>query len=182
MGRSPPIVGSLVLVFERSKIARRQIRCAIGTPKSRFFNHQQHSQQHKVTSVETSNYLPELAARIRAEHQATADALKTSVQHAIAAGELLIEAKALLKHGQWLPWLQDHCVMSERTAQLYMRCAKNREAIEQNTQPVADLTLNEAAALLMLPTCVSCWRWPRPCRTCRATHWSSSALPTISGC
>jgi hypothetical protein len=49
-----------------------------------------------------SNSLPDLAARIRVEHEATATALKTSVGHAMAAGELLIEAKALLKHGEWL--------------------------------------------------------------------------------
>ncbi len=63
---------------------------------------------------------------------------------------MLIEAKALVKHGEWLPWLKEHCTISERTAQLYMRCAKQREVIESNTQPIADLSLNEAAALLML--------------------------------
>jgi Protein of unknown function (DUF3102) len=97
-----------------------------------------------------SNALPDLAARIRAEHEATSAALKTSVGHAIAAGALLLEAKELLKHGQWLSWLAEHCAISERTAQLYMRCAKNRAAIEANTQCVADLTINEAAAVLML--------------------------------
>jgi Protein of unknown function (DUF3102) len=72
------------------------------------------------------NSLPDLAARIRVEHEAVSAALKESVRHAIAAGELLIEAKGRLSHGQWLPWLQDHCTISERTAQLYMRVAKNR--------------------------------------------------------
>src|SRR5262249_4544995 len=67
------------------------------------------------------------------------------------ACNLLVEAKEQLKHGQWLPWLQDHCTISERTAQLYMHCAKNREAIEdQIRNGVADLSLNEAAAMLML--------------------------------
>ncbi len=97
------------------------------------------------------NSLPDLAARIRAEHEAVSAALKESVRHAIAAGELLIEAKGRLSHGQWLPWLQDHCTISERTAQLYMRVAKNRAEIEgQIRNGVADLSLNEAAALLML--------------------------------
>ena len=97
-----------------------------------------------------SNSLVDLAARIQVEHQAVSVALKDSVRHAIAAGELLIEAKALLKHGQWLPYLREHCTMSERTAQLYMRCARHRDAIEANTQCIADLSLNEAAALLAL--------------------------------
>jgi hypothetical protein len=95
--------------------------------------------------------LVELAARIRAEHEATSTALKSSVEHAMKAGDLLIEAKAQLKHGQWLPWLAEHCVMSERTAQLYMRIAKNRATIEANIRNgVADLTLGQAAALMMM--------------------------------
>ena len=98
-----------------------------------------------------SNSLTDLAARIVAEHQAVSTALKDSVRHAIAAGELLIEAKGQLKHGQWLPWLKDHCTISERTAQLYMRVAKNREEVEKQIRNgVADLNLNEAAAMLML--------------------------------
>jgi hypothetical protein len=101
--------------------------------------------------VAGSNSLPELAVRIRAEHEATRDALKSSIDHSIAAGELLIEAKAKVPHGQWLPWLSDNCALSERTAQLYMRLAKNRTAIEEQIRNgVADLSLNEAAALLML--------------------------------
>jgi hypothetical protein len=97
------------------------------------------------------NSLPDLAARIRVEHEAVSAALKESVRHAIAAGELLIEAKGQLGHGRWLPWLRDHCAISERTAQLYMRVAKNRAEIEaQMRSGVADLSLNEVAALLML--------------------------------
>jgi hypothetical protein len=97
------------------------------------------------------NSLPDLAARIRAEHEAVSAALRDSVRHAIAAGELLIEAKGQLGHGRWLPWLRDHCAISERTAQLYMRVAKNRAEIEaQIRNDVADLSLNEVTALLML--------------------------------
>jgi ABC-type uncharacterized transport system ATPase component len=73
-----------------------------------------------------SNSLTDLAARIRAEHEATIIALGHSIQHAMAAGDLLIEAKAQLKHGQWLPWLKEHCAVSDRTARLYMRLARRR--------------------------------------------------------
>jgi Protein of unknown function (DUF3102) len=91
------------------------------------------------------------------EHEATAAALQRGVKHAMAAGDLLIEAKAHLKtqlgHGKWLPWLAKNCAISERTAQLYIKLAKNRATIEKemaNPQSVADLTLNEAAALCVL--------------------------------
>jgi hypothetical protein len=103
------------------------------------------------TDISRSNSLTDLAARIKAEHQATSDALKDSVQHAIKAGELLLEAKEQLKHGQWLPWLSEHCEISERSAQLYMRVAKNKETIEEQIRNgVADLSLNQAAALLVM--------------------------------
>ena len=107
----------------------------------------------KMIDTSLSNSLADLAARIRSEHEAVSSALKDSVRHAIAAGELLIEAKAQLKHGQWLSWLAKHCVISERTAQLYVKLAKNRATIEKQMKSaigVADLTLNEAAALCVL--------------------------------
>jgi hypothetical protein len=91
--------------------------------------------------------LTDLAARINAEHEAAGGALKRSLQHAIAAGELLLEAKDQLKHGQWLPWLKEHCQISERTARLYMRVAKNKTEIGN----VADLTVRGAVALLASP-------------------------------
>jgi hypothetical protein len=94
-----------------------------------------------------SNSLTDLAARIKTEHKATSDALNSSVEHSIKAGELLLEAKAQLKHGQWLPWLKDHCQISERTARLYMRVAKNKTEIGN----VADLTVRGAVALLASP-------------------------------
>ena len=50
-----------------------------------------------------SNSLVDLAARIRTEHDGAKAAVKRGVEHVIAAGELLIEAKAQLKHGEWLP-------------------------------------------------------------------------------
>jgi Protein of unknown function (DUF3102) len=98
--------------------------------------------------IEASNSLADLAARIRAEHAAAASALRRGAEHAMNAGDLLIEAKARLKHGQWLPWLAEHCSISERTAQLYMRLAKARPEIEANTQHVADLSLRAATAAL----------------------------------
>jgi hypothetical protein len=88
--------------------------------------------------------------RFRSYHEATIEALRHSVEYAIDAGNLLLEAKEQLKHGQWLPWLAANCTMSERTAQLYMRLARNRAAIEDQMKSagVADLTLEQAAALI----------------------------------
>jgi hypothetical protein len=136
---------------------------ALALPPTRQADPRSSPDQRSIRRVESStltdtiaplagdNFLTDLAARIRAEHGAAAVSLGDAARHAIAAGELLIEAKALVRHGQWLPWLRDHCSLSERTCQLYMRCAKNRAEIEAaKSAGVADLTLNEAAALLML--------------------------------
>jgi Protein of unknown function (DUF3102) len=93
---------------------------------------------HEVAPLET------LAARIQQEHEATVAAIKSGVKHAIAAGKLLLEAKAQLKHGRWLPWLKDHCKVPARTAQLYMWLAEH----DPNAQRVADLPLRRAVLKL----------------------------------
>jgi hypothetical protein len=87
------------------------------------------------------NSLPDLAARIKAEHEAVGAAMK----HAIAAGELLAEAKSKVPHGEWLPWLEANCEMSERTAQAYMRIARELGKLEPaKAQRVADLSVRDA--------------------------------------
>lgn len=92
------------------------------------------------TNIAASNSLADLAARINVEHEAVTKFMKQSLERAIRAGELLIEAKAQLKHGQWLPWLREHCQLPERTASHYMRLAQNASQIGN----VADLTVREA--------------------------------------
>ncbi len=89
--------------------------------------------------VTRSNSLADLAARIKAEHEAISESVRDSVARAIVVGELLIEAKAQLDHGQWLPWLS-HCGVPARTAQTYMELAR----LDPNAQRVADLPLRRA--------------------------------------
>ena len=69
----------------------------------------------------TSNRLTHLAAEINAEHDAATGAFKKGCEHALRAGELLLEAKEQVKHGEWLPWLKANCHISQRSAQLYMK-------------------------------------------------------------
>jgi Protein of unknown function (DUF3102) len=51
-------------------------------------------------------------------------AASAALEHARKAGELLEQAKAQLTQSQWLPWLKEHCQFSERTAQNYVRVAR----------------------------------------------------------
>jgi Protein of unknown function (DUF3102) len=47
------------------------------------------------------------------------------LERAVQIGALLIEVKRQLPHGQWLPWLAEHCPhISRRTAQIYMQVAR----------------------------------------------------------
>jgi hypothetical protein len=90
----------------------------------------------------TARALPALASEIRQEVDAAERAWQDGVGHAIRAGELLLKAKAQVKHGEWLPWLEANFPGSERSARNYMRLAANR-------QRVADLpTIREAVAAL----------------------------------
>ena len=97
------------------------------------------------------NSLADLAARIRAEHEGVAAAIRRGLEHAIRAGDLLIEAKGKVPHGEWLPWLATTGV-PERAAQRYMRLARNRAKIETaNPSDLSDLTVDAALALLANP-------------------------------
>jgi hypothetical protein len=92
-----------------------------------------------------SSRLTDLAIRINAEHKAASEALTQGLQRAIAAGRLLIEAKAAIPHGEWLSWLASNCAVSERTAQAYMRVAKGFAGIDETkSAAVADLSFRDA--------------------------------------
>jgi hypothetical protein len=99
-----------------------------------------------MTSPRLSNRLPTLAAEIRRAHADVYEAATVAAQRAIDAGHALIEAKGLVQHGEWLPWLREHCALAERSAQLYMKIA--RSGLESAT--VADLGLKGAAETIIL--------------------------------
>jgi hypothetical protein len=98
------------------------------------------SAQELRSYAQRSNSLADLAARIKTEHEAASGAITASVAHAIAAGDLLLEAKPQLPHGQWLPWLRNHCGTPARTAQTYMELAR----LKPDAQRVAHLPLRRA--------------------------------------
>lgn len=74
--------------------------------------------------------------------------LKQDAGNAILSiGQRLIEAKAMLPHGEWLPWLTEQVEFSERTARNFMRLAREWT----NRQALADLGAAKALTLLVLP-------------------------------
>lgn len=65
----------------------------------------------------------------------------------IGIGQRLIEAKSMLPHGEWTQWLAEQVEFSERTAQNFMRLAREWS----NPQALADLGATKALTLLALP-------------------------------
>ena len=143
----------------------------------------------------TSNRLPVLAAEINQSHVLAMQHSGRAVQHALRCGDLLIEAKAKIPHGQWLPWLRQNVDFSERSVQAYMRVAVR---LGRNPQRVADLSLRDAMrevprpaamgfaprSMLNLPTCCRAFAptapTVRPIR--KIGRWTTQRLvPTASG-
>jgi hypothetical protein len=92
------------------------------------------------------NRLPVLAAEIADAHQGAAKAIVTSLSEAMRAGERLLEAKALVRHGEWRTWVAGNLPFSERTASRYMRLTRHRDLLE--VRHVADLTIAAAGEML----------------------------------
>ena len=71
--------------------------------------------------------------------------MTTGFQHAITAGRLLLQAKAMVQHGGWLRWLEAHCLIKLRTAQAYMQLAKLYGTLdEEHAQRVAHSSFRQA--------------------------------------
>ena len=72
---------------------------------------------------------------------------QTAGEAILGIGQRLIEAKAMLSHGEWLPWLTERVEFSERQAQRFIRLAQEW----RNPTALADLGATKALALLSLP-------------------------------
>jgi hypothetical protein len=101
--------------------------------------------------------LADLASQIRDHHRRANLAIRTALAHACRVGQLLMAAKAVLPHGEYLTWVRHDCGISPRTAQGYARIAVNWDAIEgANARRVAHseptLGVREALRLLAAPS------------------------------
>lgn len=76
----------------------------------------------------------------------------------IEIGRRLVEAKELLGHGEWLPWLEKETEFSSSSAQRYMKLFDEYGASqlglfgpETNTPTLGNLPISKALALLSVP-------------------------------
>ena len=103
-----------------------------------------------AAQADALSYSPdELAVRINREHEAAVKLLTDGLERANTCGDLLIQAKRFFAHGHWLPWLREHCEVSERTAHLYMRLSRHADEIRNRCG--FDVSVREAVALIAKP-------------------------------
>lgn len=101
-----------------------------------------------MSTAVTTHRLAKLAIDINAEIRAAEASYRKALDHAVRVGQLLIEAKALVNHGEWLPWLEANCAVKRTQAEKYMRLAR------ANYHPSGNLTITEAVAQLTAPKVV----------------------------
>lgn len=66
------------------------------------------------------------AAEINRLHGLATTKAGEAIDHAKEAGRLLLQVKATMPHGQWLPWLAANIAVSPRQAQRYIQVAQGR--------------------------------------------------------
>jgi hypothetical protein len=92
--------------------------------------------------------LAALPARIKVEHQAVEYHASNTVLHCVRAGQLLILAKGMMRHGEFGDWLEASCRVSDRQAHRYMAAAR-RFAVAPNVTRAAllEMSLRQIEAL-----------------------------------
>jgi hypothetical protein len=87
--------------------------------------------------------LADLAVRINDKHDLALQSVEAFRAAVFSAGEMLLEAKAMLGHGKWEDWLRANVKIKPRMAQNYMQLARHRPEIESKTQSNALLTITD---------------------------------------
>jgi hypothetical protein len=92
--------------------------------------------------------LDDLAVQINSENDKLRSHVKNSLTSALRLGELLTQAKSLVKHGEWTQWLEGNCTVSDRQARKYIQLYEGRDQLPIENGPEAVLSINSALRLL----------------------------------
>lgn len=101
-----------------------------------------------------------------------------ALDHGFRVGELLLQAKAQCRHGEFGRWIADNLTVSERQAQTYMRLARNRPALEQ-IRSTSDLSMRTALELLAPPEVAVTVIEVKPGDTGQRDRVAEQASPTV---
>lgn len=85
------------------------------------------------------NTLTTTATEINHLHQQAHASAESAVESARAAGKLLLEAKASMKHGEFRPWVEANLSVSLRQAQRYMAAALGKSSDVRDVFPISDM-------------------------------------------
>jgi hypothetical protein len=88
----------------------------------------------------------DLAREINTEHGHVEAHKHKTIEHAIRCGELLLEMKQRVGHGNWLAWVEEHFEASERTARNYMEIAKSAAVADLSDEPTMRSALRALAS------------------------------------
>ncbi len=103
----------------------------------------------ELTPYQPTGPLADMGTEINDAHALAMVHAGEAMNNALRCGDLLTEAKAAAKHGQWLPWLRQNIAFSERTAQAYMRLAAKFGPDKRNA--VADLSVRRVLQEIATP-------------------------------
>jgi hypothetical protein len=120
--------------------------------------------------------LDALAERINAAHEAAADSISRGLVQAKYSGELLLQARARLPHGAWLPWLRDKTSVNERLAQRYMKIAREWDSLTGKSDTVSHLTFKGALEVLAEKDEPAPPPWPAPMPDFKGGHSYTALL------
>lgn len=94
----------------------------------------------------------DLANQINEAHVAARNSARSAVEQARRVGELLLQASHGCPHGRWLPWLSTYCPdIAVRTAQAYMKLARDCLASPDKAKQLESLSLRQAFVALSPP-------------------------------
>jgi hypothetical protein len=83
--------------------------------------------------------LANTATEINRLHQEARASAENAVESAKAAGKLLLEAKASMKHGEFRPWIEANLSVSLRQAQRFMAAALDKSSDVRVVFPKSDM-------------------------------------------
>jgi hypothetical protein len=106
--------------------------------------------------------LADLGKKIKSEHEALANSLRSMVPRAIEIGEDLNNAKRIVGHGGFLKWVKLNCAMSNKTAERYMALATGKDKLnaklrelstkgDDKFETISNLSLVQAERLIAEP-------------------------------
>ena len=102
----------------------------------------------------SSPVLADIATEINEHDEARRACEIKGVMHGLKVGELLLEAKKIVPHGEFSKWREEHTTVSQRMAQTYMTIARDPRITEdfiREYETVSHLTLQKAVQLTREP-------------------------------